>query len=347
MCEHRPIEPGCSIPECDPKGEGEAAVRGLVFGIYPGGPGISETLEVQGPPDDLDRVDDAIDRLCPPGTPFLVRSYTRYRGEGREEALTPSDPLRLVGEGRRLDFVVSFRCESYDPVDWAEFLRTVLRTYGPALGCLQVAEEPNNPNTASGGDGASPGVRQALIDGVTAAKAEARRLGLSTRIGFNACPSSADDFWNELKQRSTPAFLQSLDYVGLDFFPDVFRPIAFEAVPSAVAGLLAAFRKQNLAEAGIPPHVPIHICENGWATGPGRPPERQAEMLETIVGIVEANRQSLNIDCYEYFDLRDAETGPTQPFLEFGLLQDDYRPKPAFQAYRRQIEASGARSWPW
>ncbi len=38
---------------------------------------------------------------------------------------------------------------------------------------------------------------------------------------------------------------------------------------------------------------------------------------------------------YEYFDLRDVES--TRPEFQFGLLCDDYTPKPAFDRYRQLI----------
>jgi hypothetical protein len=34
--------------------------------------------------------------------------------------------------------------------------------------------------------------------------------------------------------------------------------------------------------------VPLHITENGWGTGTGRPEARQAEVLEAVVRTIAA-----------------------------------------------------------
>ena len=67
-----------------------------------------------------------------------------------------------------------------------DFIRAILAEYGPSLEKIQITEEPNNPRTETGGDGSSPGVRQAIIQGVLAAHAEIRRLGLQVEVGFKA-----------------------------------------------------------------------------------------------------------------------------------------------------------------
>jgi hypothetical protein len=92
--------------------------------------------------------------------------------------------------------------------------------------------------------------------------------------------------------------------------------------------------------------VPIRVTENGWPTGPGRSPERQAATLETVIRTVHDHRAELNIAGYELFDLRDADSGRPNVFCQFGLLRDDYEPKPAFETYRRLIAELGAETWP-
>jgi hypothetical protein len=184
---------------------------------------------------------------------------------------------------------------------------------------------------------------QALVEGVHAARDEARRLGLPVQVGFNACPAfdPGQIFWREVARIGGPRFARDVDYVGLDFFPDVFRLVAFEQLRPAVEGVLRQFRTVSLAAGGIPASVPIRITENGWPTGPDRPPERQAAVLETIVRTVHDLRGALNITHYEFFSLRDPG-GEGGGLREFGLLLDDYTAKPAFETYRRLIAELGA-----
>jgi hypothetical protein len=323
----------------------------LTFGIYPGmtGQELPQANVHRGPvPDDPERTEQALGLLQPARRPFLVRSYVVYTGSGRATNLTPAEPIRYARDGRRLDFVACYRSEDGDLADWVRFVRDEVRRYGPHLDAFQVTEEPNNPHSDAGGDGSSPNVRQALVEGVVAAKDEARRNGFEFEVGFAATPSfnPTDDFWADLASRSTPAFSESLDYVGLDFYPDVFRPVPEGQLPAAVEGVLTHFRQVNLVAAGIGAAVPVRVTENGWPTGPGRSADRQAEVLETVVRVVDRQRTKLNITHYEFFLLRDGDSGRPEMGSQFGLLRHDYAVKPAFEVYRRLIAELGADKWP-
>jgi hypothetical protein len=323
----------------------------LTFGIYPGMTGLElpQANVHRGPVlDDPERTEQALEQLQPAGRPFLVRSYLVYTGSGRATHLTPADPIRYARDGRRLDFVACYRSENGELADWVRFVRGEVRRYGPHLDAFQVTEEPNNPHGKAGGDGSSPNVRQALVEGVVAAKDEARRNGLEFKVGFAATPSfnPADDFWADLASRSTPAFSEALDYVGLDFYPDVFRPVPEGQLPAAVEGVLNHFRRVNLVAAAIGAAVPVRVTENGWPTGLGRSADRQAEVLETVVRVVDRLRTKLNITHYEFFLLRDGDSGRPEMGAQFGLLRHDYAQKPAFDVYRRLIAELGADKWP-
>jgi hypothetical protein len=317
----------------------------LVFGIFPGVTGTENAMtRVAADTYDPARTDEALSRLQPSGRPFLVRGYVLYKGEGRVENATPADVTRYIHGGRRLDYVLCFRSSDGDLGDWIRFVRQMVKQYGLHLGALQIGEEPNNPDASTGGDGGFPNVRQAVVEGVLAAKDEARRQGLSVAIGFNATLSfnPNDDFWPEIAARGGPAFVAALDYVGLDFFPDVFRPVPADSLRAAVEGVLTHFRTVNLAAGGIPPAVPIRVTENGWPTGRDRSTERQAAVLETVVRAIHDRRAALNITHYEFFALRDAHSDNPDMLYQFGLLRDDYTAKPAFETYCRLIAELGA-----
>jgi hypothetical protein len=53
------------------------------------------------------------------------------------------------------------------------------------------------------------------------------------------------------------------------------------------------------ADVRIGAAMPIRICKNGWPTGPGRPEDRQAEVLDTVLRAVHARRHELNITHWE------------------------------------------------
>ena len=171
-----------------------------------------------------------------------------------------------------------------------------------------------------------------------AAKDEARRSGFEFQVGFAATPSynPADDFWADLASRSTPAFSEALDYVGLDFYPDVFRPVPAGQFVAAVEGVLTHFRRVNMAAAGIRGPCQLRVTENGWPTAPGRSPDRQAEVLEIVVRTVYRLRTKLNITHYEFFMLRDGDSRREDMGAQFGLLHDDY----AFGSQRSRLTAA-------
>lgn len=316
----------------------------LHFGIYPGGIlGDDQGIVHPVRPDAPDRITEALDALQGDTATLLVRAYRSFAATVSPEPPTPADPARYLQRGRKLDLVLQFREPSGELEGWLEFVREAVRTGGPHLASVQICEEPNADLPAV--DGSTPNVLNALVEGVVAAKQEARALGLGPAVGFNAVPTfdPADTFWSELGSLADDRFLRSLDYVGLDFFPDVFRPLAAGQLADAVTAVLTAFRRTDLERAGIPGSVAIRICENGWPTGPGRDEQRQAAVLETVVRTVAARSADLNIDGYAFFALRDADSAAEGLFHHFGLLRDDYTPKPAFDSYRRLIDELGRR----
>ncbi len=310
----------------------------FVFGIYPGGntgaPGITNVS------DDPVAIQKALDCLSAHQSPFVVRGYLPYRGGlypyGTDALETPMNVEQYLRAGRKLDLVLTFR--QPDLAGWLSFIRQTIRRYGSQLSFLQITEEAN-VTTVAVVDGSTPQVRQALVQGVIAAKEEILRCGLDIQVGFNAAINfnPADDFWTSIAALGGKPFLEALDYVGLDFFPDVFRRLAPDGQPgdlrASVALVLAHFRQVSLAAAGIAPSVPIHIAETGWPTGPERSYERQAEVLERVISVIYEHREQFNITHYEHFSLRDANSANPDLFAQFGLLRDDYTPKPAFERY--------------
>ena len=151
---------------------------------------------------------------------------------------------------------------------WTSLVRTVIRRYADCLRSVQITNEPN----LSFMDGAKPYVLDALIHGVTAAKDEIRRLGLQAGVGFGSVPSgpaALPCFWDDLGAAAGQAFAESVDFVGHNFYIDVFEedPLELAVIPGRVEEILRDLRLRDLAAAGIPSSVPIRVTENGWPTG--------------------------------------------------------------------------------
>lgn len=322
---------------------------GMLFGIYPGGiTGDDAGGLTDGPPDDPALVSGALDRLQGRADrPFLVRAYTGFDDATRlgdpHATATPADAAQYAVGERRLDLVAQYQSTAGNVDGYCDFLRELVEQYGAITSTLQVTEEPNlttNPVL----DGYYPQVREAIVRGVPVAKARARELGHThLRVGFNTTPlfGPAASFVTGLTELGGKDFIADLDYVGLDFFPDVFQPVAASELASAVEGLLRHHRDSVLAPAGLG-HLPLHITEHGWPTGPDRPPQRQADVVETVTEVIAAHSKQLHLSGYTHFALRDADSAKPGLFHQFGLTTDDYAPKPAFDTMKKLVERFGA-----
>lgn len=313
---------------------------GLIFGIYAGS-GVGSNPEhdiVKGLPDVPQHTMQALMDLHKNEIPFLVRGYIIYAGSGKTQNVTPVNMAQYVTKNCKLDIAICYRPAIYDKADWILYIHSIIHQYKDHLAKIQITEEPNNPDAASGGDGSSPNIKQAIIDGVIAAKESIIKLGLDIQVGFNAVISfnPQDTFFKDIASFSNSDFINALDYVGLDFYPGVFRPLPPEmSLKDAVIAVLTHFRNNNLAAAQIPETIPIHITENGFPTNETRSEAEQTKAIEEIITIIYEKRTELNITHYAFFDLRDAD----QALLgfHFGLLRADYSAKPAFKAFQNLI----------
>jgi len=316
----------------------------LRFGIFPLGLAGSPEGVASGPPDDFDQVAAAFAELQGDGPPILPRMYVSWTGPDSTEAV-----LRQVAELAAFalpwDLVLCYRDPSGSASGWASFVSRVVADHGSGLAAVQVTGEPNLAGIPAAADGAYPRVRQALVTGVLAAAAAKRESGASTAIGFAAVPEVdpvASGFWAAVRDLGGSDFAAALDYAGIDMYPDVFGPrIGLDRLPGAVDWVLRTYRERDLAGAGVPATVPIRICENGWPTGPGRPEDTQADVLETILRAVHARRAELNVTHWELFTLRDADSSNEGLFYNFGIMRDDYSRKPAFDRLRSLIAELG------
>ncbi|WP_406273901.1 hypothetical protein OH799_00120 [Nocardia sp. NBC_00881] len=264
-----------------------------------------------------------------------MRAYTAFDDgtdvHTRHKTAAPVDAARYAVHGRTLDLVAQYRSASGNVDGYCRFVRQLVEQYGAITSTLQVAEEPDvtdNPTL----DGYYPNVVQAIVRGVSAGKARARELGFDhLRVGFNTTPlfGPAASFPATLTECGGVEFARDLDYVGLDFFPGVFRPVSDAEFADSVAGLLRHHRCAVLAPAGLD-HPPLHITEHGWPTGPDRTPRRQGEVVDIVVRIVAAEAEALHLSGYTHFALRDADSANPDLFHQFGLTTDRYIPKPAF-----------------
>ena len=227
---------------------------------------------------------------------------------------------------------------------WVRFVREVVRRFGPnprVIG-LQVTNEVNfYPIAPDASDSAFQRARVALVHGVEAAHRTASRRGFDRlKIGFNWAyrtdPSREARFWDYLRRHGGKRFARSVDWVGLDAYPGtIFPPTEPQSGSGYRDGMVNAM--SVLRECYMPiarlGRAPIRVEENGWPTGAVRPERDQVHAMRQMVGAVHDFRGTYHVTDYRWFDLRDHNSAGPNFQQHYGLLRDDYSPKPAFGVY--------------
>ncbi|MEA2147112.1 MAG: hypothetical protein QOG59_2699 [Solirubrobacteraceae bacterium] len=328
----------------------------LTFGIGPGVAGQSGATQTTPVVPERPALRDAAIRQLAGHRAFVLRLNRLFESGGQRAIAAFARLARHYGRlGVQIELQVRYHptaAHNGDVRRWLSFVAAVVRTFGsmPFVTSLQIANEVNlnfSPNTS---DGAYRNATTALIRGVITAKALARRLhDRQLRIGFNYAwrfDARADAaFWRTLGRSGGAALRRATDWVGVDIYPGTYVP-----PPSAVLHLgdallegLAQVRKCYMPLAGFSARTPMRIEETGWPTGAGRSPAAQNQAMRAIVGTANAYRGTYNITDLRWFDLRDNNSHATGVESHFGLLDDQYSPKPGFATYRRLIARWGAR----
>lgn len=332
----------------------------LTFGIYPGGG--AGTVGPAGPtvPEDAAKTLAALRQLRVPGRPFVLHIFASYTGA---DALSPAQQVgdeiaQYTAAGFQVELVLTYRPVGAEVAGnvrgFVAFARAAVAAFGSnrRFVAIQITNEANVRSAPGAADGAYAGAEAALIAGVEAAKAEARKHGFDQlRVGFNWAASGGRGeaaFWRRLGRVGGAPFRESLDWVGLDVYPETWGPKPTGSLAAATGAMVlaavAALRDRYMPLARLRRDVPLHISENGYPTGPGRTEAMQVAAMKAAVSAVEFNRSAYDITDYRWFDLRDADSSGATFESRYGLMHDDYTPKPAFATYRKliaQLAASG------
>ena len=350
-------DPTCAQSYADDRPRGGPRIR---FGIGPrlaGEAGSAQTTPTV--PENLRKRDAALVRLK--GKRFLaVRLNRLFQADGRAGI---ESFRRMAARYARLGLEVELQVR-YHPLDrddgniakWLRYVRSVVRAFGPnrAVTGLQITNEVNISYSKNTSDGFYKRAVEALVRGVIEAKRTSRRLGYDhQQIGFNYAFRStgavaADDaaFWRAVGRRGGKRLRRATDWIGLDIYPGTFTPGLLFQVPMVDIGDsflegLAQVRECYMPLAGFGRSTPLRIEETGYPTGPGRSEAAQLHAAREFVHTAVAYRGTYGISDFRWFGLRDNNSeGPNfQSF--FGLLRDDYSPKPAFGTYRKLIARYG------
>lgn len=337
----------------------------LVFGIYPGGAaGAVGHAGTTKPEDPVLRLS-ALERLRPPGRPFVARLYAAYTGPGGY-SVKQQIGRQLATYGRagfQTEVALCYRPadggSAADVAGFVAFVRASLRALArePGFVSAQITNEANVPGAPNASDGYYQGAEDALIQGVIAAHQLVHSdQHTQVKVGFNwgySTEQSERAFWSYLGRVGGGRFVNSLDWVGVDAYPGTWGPplpppaLAAGDVGAAAAGFMHAMLRRTrsvyLPLAGIPARVPIIVTETGYPTGPGRTEATQVSVMQASVQAIYRARRAYHVTGYRWFDLRDADSSSSSFESQYGIMRDDYSPKPAFAVYGQLVAEFGAR----
>jgi hypothetical protein len=324
----------------------------LRFGIDPEPAGSIGATQNGARPVDPARTLSALRALRPGGRELVLRINRLFESAGEPGIRrVRAEVTRLTRAGFDVEVQVRYHPtvrQAGDLAAWTRYVRRVVDGLGPnpRVVAMTITNEVNvriSPNTS---DGAYPKAEQALVRGVIAADAEARRrrfgqlrFGFTYAYGFD--PAANVAMFAGLRAGGA-AFRRALSFVGVDYYPELF-PGRASSIPVATLQMLGTVRRCLMPRGGLGPDVPIWVTESGYDTTPGVVDgARQRRALEQIVGTIRRAARTFGVTDYRWFNLRDNDSSTTAFAETSGLLTDTYARKPAFAAYRRLIERYGS-----
>ncbi|MHB8693539.1 MAG: hypothetical protein ACYDHH_20060 [Solirubrobacteraceae bacterium] len=287
---------------------------------------------------------------------MTVHLYRQYTGVDSTEAdRLVSDATWWSDNGMRVEMVLRYRpaqpalASGYVP--WVRAVSARLAAL-PGVTAIQIGNEANNTGSAAASDGAYAGAVDAIAHGVPAARQAVVDAGRAdVRIGFNwaagMSPCTTEPFWSQLRQLGGASFTSAVGWVGIDVYPGTWSAPSMSTYPTAslvndtITSSLRCLRTKHMVAAGLSSSVTITVAETGYPTDAARSEATQAAVLRATIASVESVQQTYGVTDLRWFSLRDANTGSHQLENGYGLLYDDYSPKPAFAAYQQVIAADG------
>jgi hypothetical protein len=287
---------------------------------------------------------------------MTVHLYGQYTGADADEAdALLSDAKWWSDNGVRVEIVLRYRPASADLssgyVPWVSEVATRLAAIRDVV-AIQVGNEANSDGSPAASDGAYPGAVRAVALGVAAARRAVIAAGRSDiGVGFNwaagGSPCALDPFFAQLQRAGGRAFVNAVGWVGIDVYPGTWSAPAPSAHPrlsliaDSVTSSLRCLRTRQMPSAGLSSAASITVTETGYPTDPARSEQSQVAVLRQIVAATQSVSRAYGVTGLRWFGLRDANTKSGQLENGYGLLHDDYSPKPAFAAYEQIIAADG------
>ena len=216
-----------------------APERPLRLGIFPLAAGSAGAAQAEPAPEDPAKALDALRRLRPPGRELIVRLNRMFWADG------DAGLARFAGlvdgyarEGFRTELQVRYHPpdgHEGDIAGWLEYVRARRAHVRAAARGGRARRSPTRPTcpvSPNTSDGSYTGVRDALVQGVVAARAEADRLGrndlsLGFTYAYRNTPAGRRRVLARARRKGDAGLPRPrVDHVGLQIYPGLFWPPA-------------------------------------------------------------------------------------------------------------------------
>lgn len=326
----------------------------LRFGIYPWGAAGCVNQCAPSVPENADKSLAAVQQLRG-GHPFVMHLYADYTGTSTASADgLISEATWWSANGLQVSAVLRYRpADSSKASGYVPWVRTQTRRLAAIARTvsIQIANEPNNLSPGAG-DGSYPGVIDAIAQAVPAARSELVGAGRSdVLVGFNwaagSTPTTTEPMWSQLLQAGGSAFTAAVGFVAVNVYPGTWSPPSSSSVPTSaqidatMRSTLDALRFKHMAAAGVG-GAAIVVGETGYPTTASRTEATQNAVLTQIVSTVDATKATYGVTDLYWFSLRDGNTASGQLENGYGVMRDDYTPKPAFTTLQHLVATIGA-----
>jgi virginiamycin B lyase len=339
------LDAACPLPPVEPV----ASPAGLDMGIFaveaaPTGAAAVQLLE------HLDHLSGG-DR-----SRLAIHLFSHFRGDDTVPGVVEheADVHWFADQGFRVELAVPYRVpigDEPDPSGYVAYVESVVDRVGSRLDALMVTNEVNIDFWEGPSDGIHPGALDALLAGVPAADAAIDAHGYDVDLGFKwgyRHPSLASEqaFWSTIADEGGSAFVDALDFVGVDLYTFDFY-VGDQDVADYTLQALNELRTCFLPLAGIGTSTPLRITESGAPTAMWGE-AGQAEAIEQTVTTAHAYSGTLNVESWRQWGLYcgPPTSGPTAIFDCTGLLRPDGTHRPSYGLLTELIAGAGAFSRP-
>jgi len=215
-----------------------------------------------------------------------------------------------------------------NPADYGAFARFITARYGSELAAVEAWNEPEiNDNLVSSNLAAT---YTAMVKAFYA--------------GAKEGDPGVDVLAGSLAYADVP-FLKALYADGIEGFYDGIsvHPYADGANPANTAvthSFLGGIEQLHAAQQQAGDGTPVWVTEFGWPTGTSagaNSEQQQAEYIEQAFGILAGLPYVAGATVYQ---LRDMGSEPSNPEDNFGLLRQDFTPRPAYAAFAAAMRAA-------